>query len=406
MNRSLGLTAEMFGIGGAMFLIGYVVFDVPSNLLMVRFGARVWLTRIAITWALITAAMAFVRGPYSFYLLRFGVGAAEAGCLPGIIYFLAQWFPHTHRGRYTAAVTLAIPVGLGIAPPIAAMLVKLDGHLGLLGWQWLFLIEGAVSLALGIVCWLHLTDRPADAEWLTSAERDLMTDALAREHALQDRGDTSVWQALIDPRVAVLSLAYGCIVTQMNFSGLWIPQMLHAHGVKNALIATLTAIPFLCAAVVGPACGRQSDRSGAAFRYLLMSVSASAAGWLLSALVGSVAVLVSGIAIAVSGVFAAMALFWTLPPRLLNGSAAAAAIGLISAIGALVAAAIMPLVGQYSAKAGWPAVLVGMAGLNTVALLTLLLIRGRLSVVARARGSASAHADARSNLQSGGESLS
>ncbi len=379
MNPSLGLSAEMFGFGGAMFLIGYVLFDIPSNMLMARYGARVWLTRIALSWGLVTSIMAFAKGPYSFYVLRFLVGAAEAGCLPGIIYFVTQWFPQAYRGRTIASVTLAVPIALAVAPPAAAALIRLDGWFGFMGWQWLFLVEGAVTFLLGIVCWLHLDDRPADAAWLTVAEKATITTPLIAECELQNRaGKLSVKQALFDPRVLVLSLAYGCIVAQMNFSSLWLPQIFHSHGVAHWTIAVFTAIPFLCASLASPICGRRSDQSSNSYAYLLMAVAAAAVGWLASAFIEAPVLLVITFSIAVSGVFTSMALFWTLPPRMLNGPSAAAAIGLISAVGALVAAVVMPLAGRYSVRSGWSAVLIGVTALSLIALAVLWVMRKHL----------------------------
>lgn len=376
MNRRLGLSAEMFGFGGAMFLIGYVLFDVPSNMLMDRYGARIWLTRIAMSWGLVTSLMAFAHGPHSFYLLRFLVGAAEAGCLPGIIYFVTKWFPQAYRGRTIASVTLAVPVALAIAPPAAAALTSLDGWISLMGWQWLFLVEGAVTFMLGIVCWFHLDDGPAYASWLTPAEKAIIATALVDEHARQNRvRQYSVKQALVDPRILALSLAYGCIVAQMNFSSLWLPQIFASHGVQHWTVAVLTGIPFLCASLLSLICGRQSDRSGDSYPYLLVAVATAVIGWLASAFVDTPFFMVIGFSIAVSGVFTSMALFWTLPPRMLNGPSAAAAIGLISAVGAVVAAVVMPLAGRYSVQAGWSVVLVGVAALSLFALVVLLIMR-------------------------------
>ena len=380
MNANLGLTAEMFGFGGAMFLTGYVVFDVPSNMLLARFGARIWLTRIALTWGVATGLMALAEGPISFYVLRFFIGAAEAGCLPGIIYVLAQWFPHARRARYTSAVLLAIPFAIGLASPLAAAIVRLDGHLGMKGWQWLFLIEGCSTCGMGLLCWLFLRDTPADASWLDQHEKAALITALRREQLSQPVIPTAtIRTALLNPSVLALALAYSGINAQMNFSSLWLPQIYRAYGATDLHIAALTAIPFLLGTATMVLVARCADRTGNGFLYVVGAGFIGAAAWLASAIFGSIGMLLVAFCVAACALFPATAIFWTIPQRLLAGPNAAAAIGLISAVGTFGAAVVQPIAGRLSAGYGWPAALTFIVAVTLVTPISLWAMRARLT---------------------------
>jgi len=393
MNESLGLTVEMVGYGGGLFLLGYLLFDIPSNLLLARFGARTWLTRIALTWGLATALLAFVGGPRGFYVLRFSVGVAEAGCLPGIVYLLAQWFPQSHRGRYTSAIMLAIPLANALAPLLAAGVMKLDGSFGLDGWRWLFLVEGAITCCVGMLVWLYLTDKPADAAWLQPSEREILTAAIAREVSQHIVHRSSVKRALTSPGVLALALAYAGINIQMNFSSLWFPQIFRAYRTDDAIIAVLTALPFVCGTISMLFWSRRSDLTGKGYLYVLAATSIATAAWTTAAVTHSIVMIDIAFAAATSGVFVSLAIFWTFPPRLLTGLGAAAALGLISAIGQLGSAIATPFVGRFADAAGWSTALMFVAGVSLITPVSLLLFRRQLapSVVNVIRGTCPGH---------------
>ena len=384
MNAALGLTAQSFGFGATMFLIGYVLCEIPSNLAMARIGGRRWLARIAVTWGFATAAVALSTGPWSFYALRFLVGAAEAGCLPGIFYFLTQWFPQSTRGRYNALFVLAIPLANALSGPASAALLQMEGIAGLAGWQWLFLAEGAMSSALGVVCYFYLTDEPADAVWLTDGEREALQAVMAAERRARDSvRHYSERQALANPTVLALAVAYMGINVQMNSAAFWFPQIFRSYGMGTMLVGLATAAPFLCGAVAMILWGRRSDAAGERVWHVVAAVLVSAAGWAGAGLSGSAAGTVIALSVAAMGFFSATAVFWTLPSTIFAGPAAAAAIALISASGNLGGAIAAPIIGTLRDAAlkqggGWTAPLLFIAALTLIAPPILLLLRRRL----------------------------
>src|SRR5437879_5859980 len=202
MNKDIGLTSQMFGLGSGIFFIGYFVFEVPSTVILHKVGARFWIGRVMITWGLVSVAMAFIQGPISFYVLRFLLGLAEAGFFPGIILYLSYWFPAQHRSEATAMFMAAAPLAGFIGSPVSGAIMQLNGLLGLRGWQWLFLLEGTPALVLGFITFRCLTDRPADATWLTADERDWLSSVVQQEQtAIKDPRGHSAWRALADWKV-------------------------------------------------------------------------------------------------------------------------------------------------------------------------------------------------------------
>ena len=247
MNRDLGLSASQYGFGAGIFFLAYFIFEVPSNLLLERFGARKWIARIMFTWGLISGAMAFVGGPTSFYVLRALLGVAESGFFPGIIFYLTLWFPAVYRARIIGYFMAAIPLSTVFGAPISGLLLGLDGVMGLKGWQWLFILEAAPSLILSGVVLFYLTDRPADAAWLPPEEREWLVRRLESEHAHRTtRHNLSVGQALLNPKVLALSLVYfGAVATNYGLS-FFLPQIVKAFGSHE-----LSDRPGLGAAVRG-----------------------------------------------------------------------------------------------------------------------------------------------------------
>ena len=381
MNKALGLSAEMFGFGATMFLIGYVLMEVPSNVLLERTGARVWLARIGLTWGLATAAMILVNGPISFFLVRFLIGAAEAGCLPGILYFMTHWFPQTNRAKFNSLFFLSIPITNAISAPFSAAVLQLDGWLGLPGWKWLFLIEGGFTCAIGITAYFYLENQPADAKWLPAPEKDALQRVLDEERRSQEggRGHVGIWKALTDPLVLALAVAYTGINIQLNTAAFWFPQIFKSFGLTNAEIGLATAAPFVCGSIAMVLWGRRSDRAGERIFHTCAPIVVSSLGWGLSAAADSAPLMLAGLALASMGFFSAMTVFWTLPSRLMTGAGAAAAIALISAMGNLGSAAGAPIVGRlHDIRGGWSMSLAFVAGYVLIAPAILLVLRRRL----------------------------
>jgi ACS family tartrate transporter-like MFS transporter len=333
MNRDLGFSAYIYGWGAGIFFLGYALFEVPSNLILVRIGARIWIARIMITWGILAGLMATVTGPSSFLTLRFLLGVAEAGFWPGILLYLTFWFPARYRARAIGALYLAVPASNVVAAAISSTLLQLDGFLGLKGWQWVFIGEAVPALVLVPVVLRLLTDRPGVAAWLRPAQRDWLEAELQRERVEVERGGhLGLAQALTDRRV--LTLAIVSMFHLVSLSGLtfFMPQMVKALGTSTAMAAALTAIPYVIG-VIGPiAAGYSSDRlKERRWHYIgamaLAALSLVCAGrvissyWLLLATSG-----------AALGIYASKPCFWPIPSQFLTGVGAAAGIALINSI--------------------------------------------------------------------------
>jgi MFS transporter, ACS family, tartrate transporter len=337
MNRDVGLTSQMFGLGSGIFFLGYFAFEVPSTIILHKVGARFWIGRVMITWGLVSVAMAFTRGPISFYVLRFLLGLAEAGFFPGIILFLSYWFPSHHRSAVTAMFMAAAPAAGLIGSPVSGALMELNGLMGLRGWQWLFLLEGIPALVLGFVTFRFLTDRPAVASWLTPDERDWLSSAIQREQTgIKDPRSHSVWRALADWKVLALSLAYFGTSAGLYTIGFWAPQIVKRLGFSVFNVGLLVAIPNLIAVVGMVLWSRNSDRTGERYWHAAIACLIGAAGMALAARAGSSASLaIAGLSLTAFGVSAAKPPLWCLPTTFFTGTAAAASIGLINSLGTL-----------------------------------------------------------------------
>jgi ACS family tartrate transporter-like MFS transporter len=335
MNEDLGFTPEVFGFGAGIFFVGYILFEVPSNLALHRFGARIWIGRIMISWGLVATAMAFVAGERSFYLLRFALGIAEAGFFPGIILYLTYWFPREERARIVSLFMTAVPLSTVIGGPVSgALLQQLHGLGGIAGWRWLFLIEGVPAVLLGIVALLFLTDHPKDAAWLTPSERRALEERLTQEgQETKAYGLGDVSRALTSPRILGLGLLYFCIVVGLYGIGFWMPQVLKTFGLSNVAIGFLTALPYLVAAVGMVVAGRHSDATGERVLHVAVPLllAAAAFGW--SSVAGPLVLVMVALTLATLGIYAAIGTFWALPSTILTGAGAAAGLALINSIG-------------------------------------------------------------------------
>jgi ACS family tartrate transporter-like MFS transporter len=330
MNRELGLTAPQFGLAAGIFFVGYSLFEIPSNLLLYRVGARRWLARIMISWGLVSAATAFVVGPNSFYGVRLLLGIAEAGFFPGVTFFLAAWFPAQYRTRMLAWFLVGIPLSSLIGGPVCGMLLQMDGIWGLKGWQWLFLMVSLPCIPLGFATLKLLSDRPQAALWLTGEERDALDGVLASE--VRERPHTSLWAALKDARVLI------CTAIQFGFTlgsygiGIWLPLMLKEYHLTNLAIGWITAIPYLFASVGMILWARYVDEKGRRIVNLALACLLGGLGLLAPIVSGSVTVAVIGFSLALIGVTAARAIFWSIPTRFLTGVAAAGGLAFINSI--------------------------------------------------------------------------
>ncbi len=333
MNHDLGLTAYQFGWGAGLLFASYSVFEIPSNLILYRFGARRWIARIMITWGIVAAANAFVVGPNSFYIVRLLLGAAEAGFFPGITFFLAAWFPAQYRARVLAWFLVAIPVSSVLGGPISGLLLQMDGLGGLAGWQWMFIVEGLPATIIGFVILMRLSDRLEDAEWLSTEERSAMQAMLAEES--RDRPQHALWPAVKDVRVLVLTAIQFAYTLGSYGIGIWLPQILKTHGLSNLAVGYVSAVPYLFASVAMLVWAAHVDRSGQKILNLTLGFLLATVGFVLSVGWTELAPALIGLTIALVGVTSARAIFWTVPTSFLTGRGAAGGLAFISTIGSL-----------------------------------------------------------------------
>lgn len=333
MTEQLGLTATQFGLGAGIMFFGYCLCEVPSNLAMYRFGARLWMARIMITWGLAAAATALIVGPYSFYAVRLVLGVAEAGFFPGVIFFLTLWFPAQYRTRVLAWFTVATPISFLVGGPLSIWLLQMHGFLGLAGWQWMFIIEGVPACILGLITLKVLTNQPSEAKWLSPQERQTLTDMLAEE---QGKGQHShgFKAALKDPRVWILSSITFSFTLGSYGIGIWLPQMLKAQGVEVSMIGWVAAIPYFFATVALLIWAKHVDRTGKGILNLTLAMLLAGLALLFALQMNTLVPALAGITMALIGTIAGKTIFYTLPGKFLRGQAAAGGIAVINSIGA------------------------------------------------------------------------
>jgi len=345
MNQDLGLSQTAFGFGAGIFFIAYFIFEVPSNLLLERFGARKWIARIMLSWGIISGMMAFtptiarvtgLGNEYSFYLIRVLLGAAEAGFFPGIIFYLTLWFPTEYRARIVGYFMAAIPLSTVIGAPVSGALLYLHGGLGLAGWQWLFIVEALPSILLAGVVFFYLTDRPAEAAWLAPDERKWLAERLALEQRSRKAvRDYTVLESLVNPRVLGLSLVYfGAVATNYGL-GFFLPQIVKAFGLNIFLTTLVSATPYVVGTIGMVWWGRRSDRVAERRFHTAFPLFLAAAGIAVSTALDDPLLKMISFCIAGFGIFACLPVFWTLPTAFLSGAAAAAGIAVINSIGNL-----------------------------------------------------------------------
>jgi D-galactonate transporter len=374
MNKELGLTATMFGWAAGLFFFGYFIFEIPSNLLMQRFGARVWIARIMITWGLISMATAFATGPVSFGIARFLLGVAEAGFTPGVYLYFTLWFPGKWRARATAAFLLGIPVANIFGSPLSGWLLGVHGFAGLQSWQLLLITEALPAVLLGIACFFVLVDTPSKAKWLTPREKDWLSERLSSEQRdIAAKHGNTLRGALTDKRVFVLAFINFCCIVGSVGIGIWLPQIIKGLGMENATVGFLTAIPYIVGACAMTLWARLANRSQHRMRYVIGALCLAAMAMVASALVNDPALKVACLSVTVASILSFQATFWAIPSSFLTGRAAAGGLALIVSIGNLggfAGPSMIGLIRDYSQSFSGP--FYAVAGVLLLGALTML----------------------------------
>jgi MFS family permease len=391
MAGDLQFSDVVYSAGAGIFFIGYFFFEVPSNLILERVGAKIWIARIMILWGLVSAGMMFTNGETTFYVLRFVLGIAEAGFFPGIILYLTYWFPRAHRARMVAVFMTAITFSGVIGGPFSGwILARFSGTAGLAGWQWLYLLEGLPSVVLGLFVLFRLDDGPAKARWLSVDERDLLLRRIEDEERLKlEEGDGHhrLMDAFLSPRLWLFALIYFCVVMGLYGISFWLPQILSDTMTSDPWrIGLLTAVPWGAAAAAMLLVGRHSDRTGERRWHTALPALVAGAAFATSAVSGISGVQsLAALTVATCGVMAAVSCFWSLPTAFLSGTAAAGGIAWINSVGNLAGYVSPFVVGQVRDR----------TGSMSAALLVLassLLAAGLLTVWSARRGRAPARA--------------
>jgi len=356
LQRDLGLTDAQFGYGAGLFFLGYCLFEVPSNLILDRVGARRWIARILIGWGVVSMGMLLVHDIRTFYAARILLGLAEAGFFPGMVLYLTYWIPAADRARTGALFMMAAPVAIIVGAPVSNRLLALDGALGLRGWQWLFLIEGLPAVLLGFIALRALTDRPAEADWLSAADRQWLERTMAHENASRAAiGHTSLGRSLRSGRVWLLSCVYFLNTVATYGIFLWLPKIMTeaAGGTQTFAVSLMTALPFCVALAAMFLIGRHSDRTGERKYHLAACTFTAAVGLALAVVFrNNLWLLVVSFMISQSAQRSVQNVFWSIPPIFLGGTAAAGCIGLINAIGNIGGAVGPSLMGMLRQATG------------------------------------------------------
>jgi MFS transporter, ACS family, tartrate transporter len=352
MNRDLGFSPSVFGLGAGIFFAGYLLFQIPGNALVERFGARISICWIMLAWGAISAVTAFVHSASAFYVLRFVLGIAEAAFFPGMIFYLTLWFPRADRARFTAAFACAIPMSGIVGGPVSSLVLRMDGTLGLHGWQWLFLVEGIPACVLAFAVLRMLPDCPANAPWLTTREKAALAARLSDEPETEDR---ELGDAMRNPRVYGIALAGLGRGAALYGATLWLPQMVQAMGFSNLLVGFIVTIPYIASVIAMIIWGYSSDRSGDRIWHVALPTLVAAAGFTGAAVFrGNLPVLAS-LTLCMVGLLAATSPHFVLASSFLRGKAAAASIALLNSatsVGGFVGPILVGVLKQQSGTYG------------------------------------------------------
>jgi ACS family tartrate transporter-like MFS transporter len=356
MNKAIGLTPAMYGLGGGLFFIGYFLFEVPSNLILYRVGVRVWIARVMVTWGLVSAASAFVTGPHSFYALRFVLGVAEAGFFPGIILYLSLWFPARFRALAAAVFMAAAQLSTAIGSPISGALMELPKVAGLSNWQWLYIIEAVPAILLGLAVLKVLTDKPEEAHWLEQEERDWLVSTLQSERistkSSHGAGLASALRTMRDPRVLALSLIYLGTAAGLYTLGLWAPLILRQFAFSSTEIGWINAVPSVVAIGGMTVWARHSDQTEERTWHVVLPCVAACIGFVLAGTAHTAIGVILALVIVNVGISAAKAPLWAMATTFLSGASAAAGIATINSIGNLGGFLGPFLIGWIKARSG------------------------------------------------------
>lgn len=336
MNADLGFTPLIYAWGAGIFFIGYFILEVPSNIALHYVGARRWIARIMVTWGLLSASMALVSGPNSFYALRFLLGVAEAGFFPGIILYLTYWYPAKYRARVMSAFILGAPLSAVFGGPVSGLLLEMNNIMGLKGWQWLFIIEGIPATLLGVVAFFYLTDRPSQAKWLAPEQRQWLEAQVESERSAKEAAHgMTLLQALKSSKVLALSFVYFGLLAGLYGIQFWLPQIVKGFGLTNIQTGFVSALPFAFGTFAMYLWGRRSDLAKERVWHIAVPLFVTAIALVASAFAGNLPLTMAALIVAAIGGFAAFGLFWTLPTAVLTGIGAAGGIALINSIGSL-----------------------------------------------------------------------
>jgi MFS family permease len=378
MNRDLHLSPAVYGLGAGLFFVTYCLFEVPSNLMLYKFGATRWIARIMLTWGLCAAGMAFVVGPTSFYVMRLLLGASEAGFFPGVLFFLTLWFPTAYRGRVLGYFMAGVAISGLFGSPLSGLLLSMDGLAGLRGWQWLYIIEGVPAIILAPLCLFYLQDGPAKATWLGVADRDWLAVTLDREQRQrEDKHKHSVLQALTNPRVLFLAAVYFTNVCLLNGILFFLPMILKGFGLTNAQTGFVAAIPSLFALVAVIWWGRHSDAKQERYGHAAFANLVGGVALLASVLLADPALRIVCVTIAFAATLAFTPPFWSISQSFLSGAAAAGGIAAISSLGVLGGFVAPSIIGYLGNATGDFRVGLGADGVLAIVLATALYLVGR-----------------------------
>src|SRR5665213_1528849 len=371
MNRDLGISASVFGLMLTIFSIGYAICEIPSNIILSRVGARRWFARIMVTWGLATEACALAWGPTSLIALRTVVGIAEAGFAPGLVLFITLWYPQFYRASAQSGFMVSQPVAGALGAMVGGVILGMTGVLGLAGWQWLYILEGVPGIFLGIITWFYLTDRPADAKWLSAEERATLEGALRREaeerEAMIAAGPRpSVLSLVLSRNMLILSFCFGCMVANFSALGAWMPQMvrdMNAPGTSYWMIGLISAIPSLCTIAAIPLWSVHSDRHREKFWHSIGAVLVGAVAWEVAAVASMPALRMTALTVASVSTIAAWPIFFTTPAAVLPREAHPAGIAFFNTVGiggGAVSPLIMGILRQTTGSFGAPMAVMGL----------------------------------------------
>lgn len=349
MNKSLGLTATMYALANASFYLGYILAEVPSNLMMTKLGARIWIPCIMVTWGIASAATMLSVGPHSLVYIRLIVGTAEGGFLPGVLLYLTFWFPQSYRARANAVFMTAQPIAIVFGSSISGLILSMSGYLGLAGWRWLFLLEGLPSAIIGVIAYFYLTDNPSKSKWLTPDERELLQRSLDREHVGEEHPTKStIFRELMSRNVLLLMLSWFALVMTLSVNGVWLPQIVReglAHR-SFSFVGLITAVPAFFTVLTMPLWSRRSDRLQERRWHTVMPMALAATGTLMVAGFVRPELRLLGLVFFSIGGFCAMGVFWTLPPLFLSRAARPTGFAVINSVG-IIGAILSPLMIGY-----------------------------------------------------------